>query len=428
MPAAPLLADEAERLADLRSLNILDTPPEERFDRIVKVAAAVFDVPIAYIALIDSERQWFKARRGVCPAETDRATSFCGHTIAQDEPLVVPDALLDARFAENPLVTGEPHIRFYAGVPLEGPGGRNIATLCLADDRPRDLSSKDLAILTGLAEMAQRELQMVDLIEAQARLIDTQAELVRTQQRLSDELDEAARYVRSQLPEPMDGESPVRIDWRFESSSQVGGDAFGYHWLDDRRLAVYLLDVSGHGVGAALLSSSIHAALSRQTLSADFGDPAAVVAALDRAFPMRQNDNKFFTCFYGVYDVGSRELTYASAGHPPALLFAPSGERRDLPSTTAIVGIGLTKEEAERVEIAPGSRLYFFSDGAFEIPDPEGSGSLLMPDGLARLIERRAADGGCRACLDDLVVHLRGLSGGSFSDDFSIVAMDFPAR
>jgi sigma-B regulation protein RsbU (phosphoserine phosphatase) len=426
MIAPPMLADEAERLADLRSLNILDTPPEERFDRIVKVAAAVFDVPISYIALIDSERQWFKARRGVCKLETDRKTSFCGHTIAQDEPLIVPDALLDDRFAENPMVTGDPYIRFYAGVPLEGPGGHNIATLCLADTKPRDFSSSDLAVLTGLAEMAQRELQMVDLIEAQARLIDTQAELVRTQHRLSEELDEAARYVRSQLPEPMDGDSPVRIDWRFESSSQVGGDAFGYHWLDESKLAVYLLDVSGHGVGAALMSSSIHTAISRQTLSANFTDPATVVAALDRAFPMHQSDNKFFTCFYGVYDAQSRTLDYASAGHPPALLFAPTGERRNLPSTTAIIGIGQTTEDAERLEIAPGSRLYFFSDGAFEIPDPD-TGDLLMPEGLARLIERRAAEDGCRACLDDLVEHLRRLSGGTFSDDFSIVAMDFPA-
>jgi sigma-B regulation protein RsbU (phosphoserine phosphatase) len=322
------------------------------------------------------------------------------------------------------MVVGDPHVRFYAGVPLRGPEGHNVATLCLADTAPREFSSTDLATLTGLAEIAERELRMVDVIESQARLIETQAELVRTQQKLSRELDEAARYVRSRLPAPLDGDSPVRIDWRYESSSQVGGDAFGYHWLDEDRLALYLLDVAGHGVGAALMSSSIHATLSRQTLSADFLDPAEVVAALDRAFPMRDNDNKFFTCFYGVYDVRDRTLRYASAGHPPALLFSPAGELTNLRSNSPVVGIGGQDEgSADTVRIERGSRLYFFSDGAFEIPRP-GSEELLMPAGLAEIIQSRASDR-CRACLDELVGRLRELSGGSFADDFSIVAVDF---
>jgi len=112
MMAAPIPTDEAARLADLRSLNVLDTPQEERFDRIVRLASAIFHTPIAYIALIDSDRQWFKARQGMCRVETDRSTSFCGHTITMDEPLVVPDALLDSRFADNPMGTGDPGVRF----------------------------------------------------------------------------------------------------------------------------------------------------------------------------------------------------------------------------------------------------------------------------------------------------------------------------
>lgn len=420
MMAAPIPVDEAERLADLRSLRVLDTEPEQRYDRIVKIAASVFETPIAYIALIDSERQWFKAKQGLCRVETDRSTSFCGHTINQDEPLVVPDALLDSRFSDNPMVTGDPHVRFYAGVPLKGPGGFNVATLCLADTEPREFSSQDLGILMSLAEIAERELRMVDVIEAQARLIDTQTKLVRTQERLNGELEEAARYVRSQLPAPM-RDGPVRIDWRYEASSQVGGDAFGYHWLEDGRLAVYLLDVSGHGVGAALLSSSIHAAITRHTLArADFGEPASVIAALDAAFPMAGNDNKFFTCFYGVYDPADGRLRYASAGHPPAFLFAPDGARTPLPATGSVAGIGLgASNPAEEVVVEAGSRLYFFSDGAFEIPSG-ANGELLMPTGLADLIET-----GESWSLDPIVASLRAKAGGSFADDFSIVKMRF---
>ena len=423
MMAAPIPADEAARLADLRSLNVLDTPQEERFDRIVRLAAGIFQTPIAYIALIDSDRQWFKARKGMCRVETDRSTSFCGHTITMDEPLVVPDALLDSRFSDNPMVTDDPGVRFYAGVPLKGPEGHNVATLCLADTSPREFSSHELSILTGLADMAERELQMVDVIEAQGRLIKTQAELVQTRERLAGELEDAARYVRSQLPAPLDDER-LAIDWRYEPSSDVGGDAFGYHWIDGERLALYLLDVSGHGVGAALLSSSIHAALSRQSLAgADYADPASVVGALDAAFPMASNDNKFFTCFYGVYDAASRELTYSSAGHPPAMLYAPGRPRVGLGATRSVVGVMDPKPvEAARMPIDPGSRLYFFSDGAFEIPREEGD-RLLMPDGLAAIIEARSNG---EAALDPIVDTLRGLSGGAFGDDFSIVAVTFP--
>lgn len=111
----PIPPDEQQRLAVLRSLHILDTPPEERFDRITRTAQRLFNVPIALISLIDAHRQWFKSCQGLPVSETPRGISFCGHAILADTPLIIPDALLDPRFADNPLVTGEPRIRFYAG-------------------------------------------------------------------------------------------------------------------------------------------------------------------------------------------------------------------------------------------------------------------------------------------------------------------------
>src|SRR5947209_1144548 len=147
MIAAPLPVDESERLAELRALEILDSPAESRFDRIVELAARVFRVPIAYVAMIDANRQWLKSRCGFDVSETARGVSFCAHTILQDEPLVVPDALLDPRFRDNPLVVGEPFVRFYAGHPLAGPGGHNVGTLCLVDHVPRTLSDCELEML-----------------------------------------------------------------------------------------------------------------------------------------------------------------------------------------------------------------------------------------------------------------------------------------
>ena len=151
-------ADEPARLDALRRLEILDTPPEERFDRITRVAARLFNVPIAAISLIDQDRQWFKSRHGLEAAETPRAVSFCGHTILQEDVLHVADATQDPRFAGNPLVTGEPHIRFYAGMPLRSPDGKALGTLCLIDTKAREFSNSDRRVLDDLAAWAAQAL------------------------------------------------------------------------------------------------------------------------------------------------------------------------------------------------------------------------------------------------------------------------------
>src|SRR5262249_16938261 len=149
----------------------------------------------------------------------------------------------------------------------------------------RTLAPQEMAILCDLARVAEHELNMMDLIRTQRELIETKNALATTQQRLAAELEEAAMFVRSLLPEPLHGR--IRTDWRFISCSKLGGDFFGYHWLDEDKFAIYLLDVCGHGVAAALLSISIHNALRRQALhEARLDRPSEVLAALNRAFPM----------------------------------------------------------------------------------------------------------------------------------------------
>lgn len=158
MQPAPIPDNEQARLAALYELLILDTPPEERFDKIARFAADEFDVPIVLITLVDTERQWFKASVGLAVCETARDISFCGHAIMRPDIMVVPDALDDPRFADNPLVTGEPHIRFYAGAPLALPSGARLGTLCLIDRRPRTLDALELGILGTLRDLAVMEL------------------------------------------------------------------------------------------------------------------------------------------------------------------------------------------------------------------------------------------------------------------------------
>lgn len=154
MITPPIPANEQQRLALLYDLLLLDTPPERRLDRIVEFAAIEFAVPICLISLVDSDRQWFKARFGLDVCETPRDISFCGHALASEAVLMVPDALEDLRFHDNPLVTGAPHIRFYAGAPLVCRDGLAIGTLCLIDTVPRTLDATELAILASLRELA----------------------------------------------------------------------------------------------------------------------------------------------------------------------------------------------------------------------------------------------------------------------------------
>jgi len=153
---------ETQRLLVLRGLDMLDTLPEERFDRITRLARRVFGVPIALISLVDAERQWFKSRQGLDAPETSREISFCGHVVADDALMIVPDASDDDRFRDNPLVRSEPSIRFYAGCPVRMGGGLPMGTLCLIDRQPRALLPEDVALLRDLAAMVEDELRSLN--------------------------------------------------------------------------------------------------------------------------------------------------------------------------------------------------------------------------------------------------------------------------
>ena len=423
MQPPTLPENEERRLAALRALKILDTPAEERFDHIVRLVIELFDVPIAYIALVDENRQWFKSSCGLSVSETTREISFCGHAILGDEALIITDSLLDARFSDNPQVTGDPHIRFYAGYPLAIDGTYNVGTLCLADSKPREMLERDRSLLRRLAAIAQRELTLVDTIALQQQLLETRNALDETQRRLMAELAEASQYVEATLPPPIVGE--VGADWIRIPCSQLGGDAFGYEWLDEHHFAMYLLDVSGHGVGAALLSTSVvNLIRSRALADTDFADPAAVLTALNDAFPMEEHGGMFFTMWYGVYDKRSRSLRYSSAGHPPAILLAPRTQAYKLGTPALVIGAmaGTAYENAACAVDGP-AELFLYSDGAYEIEVP-GRAMMTIEQFFAIIAAApRFETSALNRVLDDL----RAIKGpGQFEDDLSLLRVSLP--
>lgn len=389
MITAPIPLDEQERVAALRALKILDTPPEERFDRVTRLAAKLFDVPIAYVAMIDSTRQWFKSKQGLMACQTPRDISFCGHAVLIDEALVIPDATRDPRFADNPMVTGEPFVRFYAGQSLKTQDGRRVGTLCVVDRKPREFSERDRSILRELADMIEKELGLVDIIKLQTEFLSTKQKLIESRAALEREMAEAAAYVTSLIPPPVT-DGPIRTDWVYLPSSELGGDAIGYHALTGpagyscgSKTAFYVLDVAGHGVGAALLATTVISLLRAGALrDADFCDPTAVLKSLNCVFPMEEHGGRSFSIWYGVFDSADRSLAYASAGHPPAILVQgaspPSGRdgRRDVRLLSAGgVAIGFIPDAdfvSERLTLEPGAVVGICSDGAFEFKTPSG--------------------------------------------------------
>ncbi len=167
-------AYEVERIKALKSLKLLDTPTEERFDRITRIVKTIFKVPIVLVSLVDVNRQWFKSCLGLDVSETSREVYFCGHAINEDKPFIIPDACNDVRFYDNPLVTGDPYIRFYAGIKVKDQNGYGLGTLCIIDDKPRNLSEEEITLLQELAKLVEVELNNQELLNASKRIRESE--------------------------------------------------------------------------------------------------------------------------------------------------------------------------------------------------------------------------------------------------------------
>jgi sigma-B regulation protein RsbU (phosphoserine phosphatase) len=231
---------------------------------------------------------------------------------------------------------------------------------------------------TGADEFLSKPIELNELkarIQAGLRLHQVNQDLQVQKRMLESEFAEAATYVRSLLPPPMTGS--VNIDSRFIPSRQLGGDCFDYYWLDPDFLAIYLLDMSGHGLGSALPSISVLNMLRSQSMDGvNFYQPSYVLRALNESFQMDNQNDKYFTIWYGVYNQERRQLVYSSAGHPPALLLSRNGTGATQVTQlkTASMPIGMlsdTRYVDQRCEITPFSTLYIFSDGLYEIFQPD---------------------------------------------------------
>ena len=280
------------------------------------------------------------------------------------------------------------------------------------------LSQREARLIAKL-EAAHQELSL-----AHRELAASREALLLTHNRLQEELRDAERYVRAILPAPV--AEPFAVDWLFVPCTELGGDSFGYHWIDPEHFALYLLDVCGHGVGAALLSvAAINTLRSGALLNTDFRLPEEVLAALNQAYPMEQHNDLYFTIWYGVYHRPTGRLRYASAGHPPPILVnGPSGQpgtANPLPAKGMPVGMmPTTRYRSEECSLVAPARLFLFSDGVYEIHRPDGS--MLEEAAFEEVLTRAVADG--KSELEELLHFAREAHGAEvLEDDFSIIKM-----
>jgi serine phosphatase RsbU (regulator of sigma subunit) len=242
---------------------------------------------------------------------------------------------------------------------------------------------------------------------------------------LDRDLRRANSYVFSLLPAPVKAGS-ILADWRFVPSAQLGGDAFGYYWLDPGTFVFYLLDVSGHGAGSAMHSVTVLNVLRQRALpNVDFRNPAQVLSSLNAMFPMDSHNNMFFTMWYGVYDTADRMLTYGSAGHHPAYL-VPADRDAAQPLGVPALMIGAVPDSAyqnQRATVPGGGTVYLFSDGVFEIVTSDQQ-RWSLSDFLPLLVEPAVAGS---PDVERLYQAVRRAAGpGPLDDDFSLMAVTFP--
>ena len=283
------------------------------------------------------------------------------------------------------------------------------------DDRVEGLN-------TGADDFLSKPIEIVELqarVRAGLRLHQVSQDLQRQKNLLEAELAEAAAYVGALLPAPLQGD--ITIESRFIPSRQLGGDCFDYFWLDPDVLVLYLLDVSGHGLGAALPSILVLNLLRTQALpNVSFYQPEAVLAALNDAFQMSHQNEKYFTIWYGVYRLSRRQLTYASAGHPPAVLLAPTGNHQ---LRTASLPIGMIPEASftsAQCLIPEAGTLYIFSDGIYEL-NPATQADWGLEDWINLLMQMDA-----QLDLDQILQQVQVVNANqNFNDDVSLLKIQF---
>ena len=404
-------ANEEQRIAAVRRYDVLDTPPDGAFDRVTKLAARHFKVPVSIVSIVDTDRIWFKSHHGLDVEEIGRDPGLCASAILSEEPWVVENAAVDPRAMANPLVAGEMGLRFYAGAPLITQDGFRLGTLCVIDQRPREFSDEDAAILTDLAAVVMDELEL--RLSARAT-VDTESALRGQAELMARQLQ--ASLLPATLPEIAGVE--LASLYRPADAAVVGGDFFDVFEID----GVWVLavgDVSGKGTAAAAVTGLARHTLRSAALWAR--GPGEILQNLSQAMLLGRigNDIDFFCTVLLMFVRRHGDgftVDVASAGHPPGIVLDPHGNWSEIDVSGPPAGWYATSYGETTIELRRGDRVVMYTDG---LSEARTVGGMLGADGVASLV---SAVSSAHDTIESLVA---AVDGGTVdvSDDIAAVVI-----
>jgi sigma-B regulation protein RsbU (phosphoserine phosphatase) len=436
---------EVGRMEAVRRYDILDTPPDGAFDRVAALAARLFDVPVATVTIVDEDRIWFKAARGLDGvSEIGRDPGLCGSAVLRDDALVIPDTLLDDVACGNPLVTGPLGVRFYAAAPITTTDGHKLGTVNVLDTKPRSITSEQTATLTDLAAivMDEMELRLSALRTVRQEQRAAEAERAAREQAERDKAaiaSFASTLQRTLLPPALPTVPGLELACHYHTASvhDVGGDFYDVFPLPAGKWGLFLGDVCGKGAEAATITS-----LARYTLRASAqhtDDPVAVLEALNSALLADVwAGSRFCTAFFATLTpdaTGGFTVELATGGHPPAYHLSPAPPEAGPATHTRVEAVspkgGMligafpgARFASTTLHLAPGQALLLYTDGLTEAHT--STDTMLGDEGLTAFLTARPASCGAAQLVQDTVGLLDALPEGA-SDDVALLALSVPA-
>lgn len=440
LKGVPPIAVETVRMAAVRRYDILDTPPDGAFNRVAAIAARLFDVPVASVTIVDSDRIWFKAAHGLDGVtQIGRDPGLCSSAILRDTVLLIPDTLADPVARTNPLVAGPMGVRFYAAAPITTADGHRLGTVNILDTKPRLITEADAATLADLAAMVMDalELRLAALHrvrEEQERRKEQEEVLKRAERDTAVITAFASTLQRTLLPPALPAIPGLELACHYQTDSprDVGGDFYDVFPLGGGRWAFFLGDVCGKGAEAAAVTSLTRYTLREAAQHHNHNDPTDVLDALNSALLLDSSvGSRYCTCIFATLDpdpAGGFTVVVAGGGHPPLFHVKSQGDGAVQvdsvrPEGGMLVGaLDQARFASLTLHLAPGDGLLLYTDGLTEARLTDGN--MLGEEGVAAFLASRSVSSAA-ALVEETVTLLADLPHGT-GDDVALLALSVP--
>ncbi len=414
MTSFPLPFNEIERLRELQKLRFRDWGVSEALSELCAIASRLLETPVAHVSLVDENEQLFAGKVGLDVDRTAREVAFCAHTIMTSDPFVVENADDDPRFCLNPLVTDNPGIKSYLGIPLETAPGLRIGALCAVDRKPRSFNKNDIETLLRLGQI------VVSILKSHRMSLELDEQLEGAISLQNDMLPSAARLAHIQAHCPLD------VSSYYNPRDGIGGDIWGIEVTGPQRVMIYIADFTGHGVAAALNAARFHSFV--HMIWQRTGKPELLLRKLNQRLHEVLPPGQFATMFCTMIDFKKREIEYASAGAPPQLFRASAQHRFEVISQASLpLGIlGDAVYENVKAPFLEGGALVLFTDGLTETPRPPRS--VLATDQLRDLLNSAGEDKDARDLCQSVVSQLFSEPATRAEDDITLVVAKYTGQ